>query len=74
MIAFPIPKAGPVEQQTLPVRDAAILALLLTAIAGFLDAIGYAQLHHLFVSFMSGNSTHLGMSLALHDWAAVKVL
>lgn len=43
--------------------------MVLTLIAGFLDALGYAQLGHLYVSFMSGNSTHLGMSLQTLDWA-----
>ncbi len=42
-----------------------ILATILTGLAGFLDAAGYVQLNHLYVSFMSGNSTHLGMSLPL---------
>lgn len=39
-------------------------ALLMTWIAGYLDAVGYVQLGHLYVSFMSGNSTQLGMALA----------
>ncbi len=39
-------------------------ATLMTAIAGYLDAVGYFQLGHLYVSFMSGNSTQLGMALA----------
>jgi uncharacterized membrane protein YoaK (UPF0700 family) len=41
-----------------------VFATLLTAVAGFLDAAAYIELNHLFVSFMSGNSTHLGMVLA----------
>lgn len=36
----------------------------MTWIAGYLDAVGYVQLGHLYVSFMSGNSTQLGMTLA----------
>ncbi|HET6389807.1 YoaK family protein [Hyphomicrobium sp.] len=36
----------------------------MTALAGFLDAIGYTAMGHLFVSFMSGNSTQLGMAIA----------
>jgi uncharacterized membrane protein YoaK (UPF0700 family) len=50
------------------VRRRATLAALLTALSGFVDAVGYIQLNHLFVSFMSGNSTHLGMTLAKSDW------
>jgi uncharacterized membrane protein YoaK (UPF0700 family) len=41
-----------------------LFATLLTAVAGLLDAAAYIELNHLFVSFMSGNSTHLGMVLA----------
>jgi Predicted membrane protein len=52
-------------------RRPLVLATLITAVAGFLDAVGYGSLHHLFVSFMSGNSTHLGMSLTAMDWSTV---
>ncbi len=40
-----------------------ILAALLAALAGMVDAIGYLHLSGLFVSFMSGNSTQLAVSL-----------
>lgn len=46
-------------------------ATALTALAGFNDAVGYSALGHLYVSFMSGNSTHFGMSLAGADWSGV---
>lgn len=46
-----------------------LFASLATAVAGFLDAVGYSQLDHLYVSFMSGNSTHFGMSLAAGQWS-----
>nr|WP_255607241.1 YoaK family protein [Ancylobacter sp. Lp-2] len=36
----------------------------MTVLAGTLDAAAYIELNHLYVSFMSGNSTHLGMVLA----------
>jgi len=50
-----------------------MFASLATALAGFLDAVGYNQLDHLYVSFMSGNSTHFGMALAAAGWGeAVK--
>ena len=49
-------------------RHRATLAALLTALAGLVDAVGYIQLNQLFLSFMSGNSTHLGMTLAKTDW------
>ena len=39
------------------------LAVALTAVAGFVDAVGYLHFAHVFVSFMSGNSTVLGIAL-----------
>ena len=40
------------------------LACLLSALAGYVDGIGFIHLGGLFVSFMSGNSTRMGVSLA----------
>jgi len=40
------------------------LAAGLSALAGFVDALGFMQLGGFFVSFMSGNSTRLGVGLA----------
>lgn len=48
-----------------------VYASCATSLAGFLDAVGYAQLNHLYVSFMSGNSTHLGMAIAAGQWPSV---
>lgn len=45
-------------------RHPLLFALALTGLAGFLDAAAYVHVDHIYVSFMSGNSTHLGMSLA----------
>src|SRR5580693_3391986 len=44
------------------------LACALSALAGYVDAIGFLQLGGLFVSFMSGNSTRMGVYLAAGDW------
>lgn len=52
-------------------RASFLFASLATTLAGFLDAVGYNKLNHLYVSFMSGNSTHLGMSLAVGSWGDV---
>ena len=41
-----------------------MLAIALAAQAGFIDALGFLKLGGLFVSFMSGNSTRLGVGLA----------
>src|SRR6202048_4320230 len=46
------------------------LACALSALAGYVDAIGFLHLGGLFVSFMSGNSTRMGVSLAEGQWAS----
>jgi uncharacterized membrane protein YoaK (UPF0700 family) len=45
------------------------LACALSALAGYVDAIGFLHLGGLFVSFMSGNSTRMGVSLAQGNWS-----
>jgi uncharacterized membrane protein YoaK (UPF0700 family) len=47
-----------------------MLACALSALAGYVDGIGYLHLGGLFVSFMSGNSTRMGVSLADGNWSA----
>ncbi|MBS9477218.1 YoaK family protein [Ancylobacter radicis] len=45
-----------------------LFASFATLIAGFVDAVGYAHLGGLFLSFMSGNSTRLGIQFASGHW------
>ncbi|TYL91147.1 DUF1275 domain-containing protein [Bradyrhizobium rifense] len=45
-----------------------VLACALSGLAGYVDGIGFLHLGGLFVSFMSGNSTRLGVSLAEAQW------
>jgi uncharacterized membrane protein YoaK (UPF0700 family) len=45
------------------------LACALSALAGYVDGIGYLHLGGLFVSFMSGNSTRMAVSLAAGHFA-----
>jgi uncharacterized membrane protein YoaK (UPF0700 family) len=45
-------------------RRIRILAICLTALAGYVDAIGFMKLGGFFVSFMSGNSTRLAVGAA----------
>lgn len=54
-----------------------VLAALLAGLAGMVDAIGFLQLGHLFVSFMSGNSTQMALDagrLRLGEAGAILVL
>ena len=48
----------------LDTRGNIALACALSALAGYIDGIGFIHLGGLFVSFMSGNSTRLGVSFA----------
>jgi uncharacterized membrane protein YoaK (UPF0700 family) len=45
------------------------LACALSALAGYVDGVGFLHLGGLFVSFMSGNSTRLGVNLAAGHWS-----
>lgn len=47
------------------------LAFALAALAGFVDASGYLSADRYFVSFMSGNTTRLGVELARSPTAAL---
>ncbi len=47
-----------------------MVAILLSSLAGFVDALAFLQLGGFFVSFMSGNSTRLAVGLAEQSRAA----
>ncbi|MEE2031684.1 YoaK family protein [Rhodococcus chondri] len=49
-------------------RKLQALAVALSSLAGFVDAIGFITLGGVFVSFMSGNSTRLSVGLADGLW------
>jgi len=53
-------------------RGLLILMMLMTLVAGFVDAVGYVRLGQLYVSFMSGNSTRWGMALASGDFRVIR--
>src|ERR1700694_4281266 len=55
-------------QLMLDSRRNVALACALSARAGYVDASGCLHLGGLFVSFMSGNSTRMGVSLAEGQW------
>jgi uncharacterized membrane protein YoaK (UPF0700 family) len=48
------------------------LALLLAAIGGFTDVVGYLTLHQVFTAHMTGNTSKLGIALGTaNGWAAL---
>lgn len=49
-------------------RRAFAAAAVLSAIAGFVDGIGFVSLGGYFVSFMSGNTTRASVALAHSEW------
>jgi uncharacterized membrane protein YoaK (UPF0700 family) len=51
-------------------RPLRALAIGLSALAGFIDAVAFLDIGGFFVSFMSGNSTRLGVGLAMAPGAA----
>ncbi len=55
-------------------RKVYILALCLSALAGFIDAIGFIKLGGYFISFMSGNSTRLAVNLVSGNLTAIMQL
>ena len=46
-----------------------LLILVLAATAGCVDAVGFIELGGYFVSFMSGNTTRLGLAAGEGDWS-----
>lgn len=46
------------------------LAILLAALAGYVDSLGFLHLGGVFVSFMSGNTTRMAVGLAEGRWSA----
>jgi uncharacterized membrane protein YoaK (UPF0700 family) len=62
-------KTGTIPRPVLSSRRNLALACALSALAGYVDGIGFLHLGGLFVSFMSGNSTQFAVSLAQGRWA-----
>jgi uncharacterized membrane protein YoaK (UPF0700 family) len=49
--------------------DVRRVTMLLAAVAGWTDAVGFLVLFGLFTAHMSGNTTHLGVSIGEGDWS-----
>lgn len=56
--------------QARDVWEQAGLAILLAWVAGFVDAVGYLTLFHVFTAHMSGNTIAAGVHLGQEDWSA----
>lgn len=54
--------------QAREVRERVGLALVLAGVGGFVDAVGYVVLFHLFTAHMSGNTAALGVAVGQSDW------
>ena len=52
----------------LGIRGKIAVALSLTALGGYVDAVGYIALFQVFTANMSGNSIHVGMYLSQRNW------
>ncbi|MGI4832269.1 MAG: YoaK family protein [Janthinobacterium lividum] len=50
------------------------LALAVVGLAGFTDGVSYLQFRRVYVSFMSGNTTALGVAAARGHWPEVQLL
>ncbi len=55
-------------------RRSIALAVALSALAGYVDANGFLSFGGVFVSFMSGNSTRLGIAVARGQWDSVLLI
>ncbi len=55
------PRAGPRTEASEHRARGLVLAAVLSGLAGMVDAVGFLRLGHLFVSFMSGNSTQMAL-------------
>ncbi|WP_375419095.1 YoaK family protein [uncultured Hymenobacter sp.] len=70
--AIPAPVAAP-GPAIAPVATLSF-TLALVALSGYVDAVSYLRYNKLYVSFMTGNTTSLGVAIAKHDASEVMLL
>ncbi|MBB2163275.1 DUF1275 domain-containing protein [Gluconacetobacter sp. 1b LMG 1731] len=58
----------------LPTTRSALRVTALGLVAGYVDAVGYVELHGIFSAAMTGNSTNFGISLAEQNWPKVAAI
>ncbi len=64
-------RVGHTVERLEPGLSRLLLSCALVLISGFIDAVGYLQLGKIYLSFMSGNSTKLGIALFEGDSAVL---
>ncbi|NHO33186.1 YoaK family protein [Acetobacter fallax] len=57
-----------------PISHSALRVIALGLIAGYVDAVGYVELHGIFSAAMTGNSTSFGVSLAEGEWPRIATI
>lgn len=55
-------------------RRSLLWAMMLSLLAGYVDALGFLELGGYFVSFMSGNTTRLGIAVGNFEWLQALVV
>lgn len=55
-------------------RRSLLWAMMLSFLAGYVDSLGFLELGGYFVSFMSGNTTRLGISIGDAEWRPAAVV
>jgi uncharacterized membrane protein YoaK (UPF0700 family) len=66
-----VSRAGSVPKNEMQVKSRFFLAAFITWLAGFVDAVGFISLSHIYTANMSGNSVALGIQLASRNWPEV---
>lgn len=54
--------------------ESARRVVMLTAVCGFVEVIGYLDVGHIYPAIMTGNTVQLGLGLAEHNWARFEFL
>lgn len=59
------------DKPPLPLSVILRRVVMLSAVCGFVEVIGYGDLKHIYPAIMTGNTVQLGLSLEAHNWITV---